>query len=99
MPSRPSSPPHERPGFQTFLRLRRQCPDHAFARARSMEDVAMKPRLRYVAAAAAVALLAAPAGVTAQSRLSVEIDQAQRVQLRGPAGSVIDLDAESGLGR
>ncbi|MFP5297222.1 MAG: pilus assembly protein N-terminal domain-containing protein [Alphaproteobacteria bacterium] len=49
----------------------------------------MKPRLRYVAAAGAVALLAAPAGVTAQSRLSVEIDQAQRVQLRGPAGSVI----------
>jgi Flp pilus assembly secretin CpaC len=54
-----------------------------------MEDVAMKPSLRYVAAAAAVALLAAPAGATAQSRLSVEIDQAQRVQLSGPAGSVI----------
>ncbi len=47
----------------------------------------MTPLLR-LAAVAAVALLAAPAA-TAQSRLSVEIDQAQRVQLRGPAGSVI----------
>lgn len=38
---------------------------------------------------AAAALLAAPAAASAQSRMSVEIDQAQRVQLRGPAGSVI----------
>ena len=48
----------------------------------------MSPRLRYIAAAA-VAVLAVPAVSAAQSRLSVEIDQAQRVQLRGPAGSVI----------
>lgn len=38
----------------------------------------------------ATALLAAPGLALAQSgRVSVEIDQAQRVQLRGPAGSVI----------
>lgn len=38
----------------------------------------------------AAALLAAPGAAIAQSgRISVEIDQAQRVQLRGPAGSVI----------
>ncbi len=49
----------------------------------------MTPPLRPAAIAAALAVLAAPAGVSAQSRLSVEIDQAQRVQLRGPAGSVI----------
>ncbi len=49
----------------------------------------MTPPLRPVAIAAALALLAAPVGVAAQSRLNVEIDQAQRVQLRGPAGSVI----------
>lgn len=47
----------------------------------------MTPPLRF-AAVAAVALLTASAAM-AQSRLSVEIDQAQRVQLRGPAGSVI----------
>lgn len=46
--------------------------------------------LRLAAALAATALLAAPAAVLAQSgRLNVEIDQATRVQLRGPAGSVI----------
>lgn len=41
-------------------------------------------------AAAAAAVLAFPAAGMAQSaRLNVEIDQATRVQLRGPAGSVI----------
>ena len=49
----------------------------------------MTPPLRHAAAAVAVAVLALPAAATAQSRLSVEIDQAQRVQLAGPAGSVI----------
>ncbi len=48
----------------------------------------MSPLLR-IAAAAAVAALAVPAAAAAQSRLNVEIDQAQRVQLTGPAGSVI----------
>lgn len=42
------------------------------------------------AALGAIAVLAAPATGMAQSgRLNVEIDQATRVQLRGPAGSVI----------
>jgi Flp pilus assembly secretin CpaC len=54
-----------------------------------MEDVAMIHPLRLAAALAATALLAAPAAALAQSRLSVEIDQATRVQLRGQAGSVI----------
>jgi len=49
----------------------------------------MTPPLRFAAAVAAVAVLAVPAAAAAQSRLSVEIDQAQRVQLTGPAGSVI----------
>jgi Flp pilus assembly secretin CpaC len=45
---------------------------------------------RLIAALAATALLVTPAIGTAQSAsLNVEIDQAQRVQLRGPAGSVI----------
>ena len=45
---------------------------------------------RLLAAIASTAVLFAPAIGTAQSgSLSVEIDQAQRVQLRGPAGSVI----------
>lgn len=45
---------------------------------------------RFIAVLASAAALFAPAVVTAQSSsLSVEIDQAQRVQLRGPAGSVI----------
>lgn len=45
---------------------------------------------RLIAALASTALLVAPAIGTAQSAsLNVEIDQAQRVQLRGPAGSVI----------
>ncbi len=45
---------------------------------------------RLIAALAATAALFAPAIGTAQSAsLNVEIDQAQRVQLRGPAGSVI----------
>lgn len=48
----------------------------------------MTPPLRFAAALGALAFLGAvPA--SAQSRLSVEIDQAQRVQLRGPAGSVV----------
>jgi len=43
-----------------------------------------------IAALAACAVLGAPGTGTAQSAsLNVEIDQAQRVQLRGPAGSVI----------
>lgn len=45
---------------------------------------------RLAAALAAAAVLCAPSTGTAQSAsLNVEIDQAQRVQLRGPAGSVI----------
>ena len=45
---------------------------------------------RLISALASTALLVAPAIGTAQSAsLNVEIDQAQRVQLRGPAGSVI----------
>jgi Flp pilus assembly secretin CpaC len=44
----------------------------------------------FAAALGAVALLAAPSAGSAQSaRLSVDIDQAARVQLSGPAGSVI----------
>jgi Flp pilus assembly secretin CpaC len=55
-----------------------------------MEDADMTRSIRPAAVLAAVALLAAPAVVTAQSSsLNVEIDQARRVQLRGPAGSVI----------
>ncbi len=43
-----------------------------------------------LAALASVAALAVPAiGVAQSGRLNVEIDQATRVQLRGPAGSVI----------
>jgi Flp pilus assembly secretin CpaC len=46
--------------------------------------------IRIAAVLASAAVLAAPAMVAAQSAsLSVEIDQARRVQLRGPAGSVI----------
>ncbi len=46
--------------------------------------------IRLAAVVAAAAVLAAPAIVMAQSAsLNVEIDQARRVQLRGPAGSVI----------
>lgn len=45
---------------------------------------------RLIAALAATAALFAPAIGSAQSAsMNVEIDQAQRVQLRGPAGSVI----------
>ena len=45
---------------------------------------------RLIAGLASTVLLVAPAIGTAQSAsLNVEIDQAQRVQLRGPAGSVI----------
>ena len=46
--------------------------------------------IRLAAVVAVAAVLAAPAVVAAQSAsLNVEIDQARRVQLRGPAGSVI----------
>jgi len=46
--------------------------------------------LRFAAVIAATAVLGLPSIVTAQSAsLNVEIDQARRVQLRGPAGSVI----------
>ncbi|MBA4803553.1 MAG: pilus assembly protein N-terminal domain-containing protein [Brevundimonas sp.] len=48
----------------------------------------MNSPLRFILAAATASLLLAGAA-SAQSRLSVGIDQAQRVQLRGPAGSVI----------
>jgi Flp pilus assembly secretin CpaC len=45
---------------------------------------------RLIAALASTAVLFSPAIGTAQSSsLNVEIDQTQRVQLRGPAGSVI----------
>jgi len=45
---------------------------------------------RLGAALASIAVLALPTSAGAQSaRLSVEVDQAARVQLRGPAGSVI----------
>jgi len=45
---------------------------------------------RFLAALASAAVLFAPAIGTAQSgSLNVEIDETQRVQLRGPAGSVI----------
>ena len=45
---------------------------------------------RLLLALGAAVLLAGPSLAVAQSgRISVEIDQAQRVQLRGPAGSVI----------
>src|SRR5688572_27987236 len=46
--------------------------------------------MRLSVALGAAAILAAPtAGVAQSARMSVEIDQAARVQLRGPAGSVI----------
>lgn len=46
--------------------------------------------IRIAAVLAAAAMLAVPALATAQSAsLNVEIDQARRVQLHGPAGSVI----------
>lgn len=46
--------------------------------------------LRLAAVLASAVLVGAPAVVIAQSpSISVEIDQARRVQLRGPAGSVI----------
>lgn len=45
---------------------------------------------RLAAVLAATALLGLPtAGMTQSARMNVEIDQAARVQLRGPAGSVI----------
>lgn len=45
---------------------------------------------RLAAAMAGAAVLALPgSGATQSARLNVEIDQATRVQLRGPAGSVI----------
>ena len=45
---------------------------------------------RLLLAFGATALLAGPGVAVAQSgRISVEIDQAQRIQLRGPAGSII----------
>lgn len=46
--------------------------------------------MRRLAAFAALAALAAPSSGLAQSRpITVEIDHATRVQLRGPAGSVV----------
>jgi len=62
----------------------------AHARACSLKVDAMTRSARLLAALASVAVLALPGSGLAQSaRISVEIDQAQRVQLRGPAGSVI----------
>lgn len=66
----------------------------AHARARSLEVDAMTrsftPGSLAPAALAFAALLLTPSMGTAQSAsLNVEIDQAQRVQLRGAAGSVI----------
>lgn len=59
-----------------------------FTGIRRMTRTARSARLG--AALAALALLAAPAVGFAQSaRMSVEIDQAARVQLRGAAGSII----------
>lgn len=50
----------------------------------------MSRQIRFATVIAAAAVLAAPAVVSAQSAsLNVEIDQARRVQLRGPAGSII----------
>lgn len=50
----------------------------------------MNRSIRSAAVLAAAVLMATPAVVAAQSSsLNVEIDQARRVQLRGPAGSVI----------
>ncbi len=50
----------------------------------------MNRSIRSAAILAAAVLMATPAVVAAQSSsLNVEIDQARRVQLRGPAGSVI----------
>jgi Flp pilus assembly secretin CpaC len=55
-----------------------------------MDTVAMTRTHRLLLALGATALLAGPGLAVAQSgRISVEIDQAQRVQLSGPAGSVI----------
>ena len=44
---------------------------------------------RFALIVAAAALLAAPVALAQSASLNVEIDQATRVQLRGPAGSVI----------
>lgn len=45
---------------------------------------------RLIAAVASAAVLLSPSlGAAQSSSMNVEIDQAQRVQLRGPAGSVI----------
>jgi Flp pilus assembly secretin CpaC len=55
-----------------------------------MDIDAMTRTHRLLLALGAAALLAGPGLAAAQSaRISVEIDQAQRVQLSGPAGSVI----------
>ncbi len=47
------------------------------------------PTLALAALAAAAALCVPAAGMAQSASLNVEIDQARRVQLRGPAGSVI----------
>jgi Flp pilus assembly secretin CpaC len=55
-----------------------------------MDTVAMTRTSRLLSLLGVAALLAGPGLAIAQSgRISVEIDQAQRVQLSGPAGSVI----------
>lgn len=60
------------------------------SRVRSMDTVAMTLNQRLLLALGATVLLAGPGLAVAQSgRISVEVDQAQRVQLSGPASSVI----------
>ena len=64
--------------------------DHAHARACSLKvDAMIRSGHMFTALAAAAALVLPGPGFTQSTRISVEIDQAQRVQLRGPAGSVI----------
>jgi Flp pilus assembly secretin CpaC len=75
------------------LRIAEQCRQTLTRAPCSLEVDAMTRSIspaRLVAALAAAAVVLSPAIGTAQSgSLNVGIDQAQRVQLRGPAGSVI----------
>jgi Flp pilus assembly secretin CpaC len=79
--------------FQTFLRFAAHCRETLTRAPCSLEADAMtRPvsPIRLIAVLGSAAILLAPAVGTAQSAsLNVEIDQARRVQLRGPAGSVI----------
>jgi Flp pilus assembly secretin CpaC len=76
-----------------LLRFAEHCLPTLTRAPRSLEVDAM-PRpvstVRLFVALVSTALLSAPAiGMAQSASLNVEIDQAQRVQLRGPAGSVI----------